>query len=118
MIHIEKRIWIRSGIVEELDERQTRLLKLVLEKIQYYYTHLHRTMPRFKHPLSLSRLMQLCNRSSHVVSMALRYLAHTVPFGSNQEPVIYYERRGSEKNKSHRPYRIYLRRESMTEYIT
>jgi len=106
---IEKRVWIKSGIVEELDQKQARLLKLVLEKITYYYKELHRTRPCYQYPLSLSRLMKLCNRSGHAVSTALRYLANTVPFGSHASPPIFYDRRSAMKNKSHRPYRIFLR---------
>jgi hypothetical protein len=60
--------------------------------------------------------MKLCHRNSHSISMALRYLANTVPEGWDGEPPIYYDRQGARKNKSHRPYRIFLRK-SMTEYI-
>jgi hypothetical protein len=112
---IEKRVWIRSGIVEEVDERQAGLLKLVFEKIQFYYECLYRTRPCYQYPLSLSRLMKLCNRSAHSVSMALRYLANTIPFGSHAEPPVYYDRRTAQRNRSHRPYRIFLRK-SVTEY--
>jgi hypothetical protein len=42
---MEKRVWIKSGVVEELDERQLRLLHLVHEKIMFYYQKLHRTRP-------------------------------------------------------------------------
>ncbi len=115
---IERRVWIRSGIVEELDERQIRLMKLVLEKIHFYYTRLYRTRSCYRYPLSLSRLMNLCNRSSTAVMTAIRYLAHTIPTGSKSEPPIYYDRGRSERNKTHRPYRIFLRQESMTQYIT
>ena len=109
---IQKRVWIRSGIVEELDKRQVRSLKLVYEKIVYYYKELYGTRPCYQYPLSLSRLMKLCNRSGHAVSMALRYLANTVPLGSHAEPPIHYDRVQSVKNKSHRPYRIFLRKRS------
>ncbi len=107
---MEKRLWIKSGVVEELDEKQIRLLNRVLEKIAYYYKELYRTRPCYQYPLSLSRLMKLCNRSGHAVSLALRYLANTVPVGSNEEPSISYDRVAAQKNKSHRPYRIFLRR--------
>jgi hypothetical protein len=102
--------------VEELDNKQTRLLRLVYEQIAFYYEELYRTQPRYHYPLSLSRLMKLCNRNSHAVSMALRYLANTVPLGSKAEPPIHYDRKSSARNKSHRPYRIFLRK-SMTDYI-
>ena len=108
---MQKRVWIRSGIVEELDEKQSRLLELVHDRIVHYYRHLHRTRPSLHYPLSLSRLMRLCKRNSHAVSMALRYLANTVPLGSPTEPPIHYDRVQSSKNKSHRPYRIFLRRQ-------
>ena len=106
---LEKRMWIRSGIVEELDAKQVRLLKLVYENILYYYRELHGTRACYRQPLNLSRLMKLCNRSGHAVSTALRYLANTVPVGAHTEPPIYYHRVSAARNKSHRPYRIFLR---------
>lgn len=109
---MEKRVWIKSGIVEELDAKQQRLIHLVLEQIVFYYRHLYQTRPRYQYPLSLSRLMRLCNRSGTAVSLALRYLANTVPVGSHEQPPIHYDRAQSQKNKSHRPYRIFLRRKS------
>jgi hypothetical protein len=112
---MEQRVWIRSGIVEELDAKQSDLLKLVLEKIQLYYRDLYRTQPRYRYPLNLSRLMKLCNRSGSAVTLALRYLANTIPLGTHSEPPIYYDRISAAKNKSHRPYRIYLR-ENRNEY--
>ena len=112
---MEQRVWIKSGIVEELDAKQVALLNLVLEKIQHYYRDLYRTEPRYRYPLSLSRLMKLCNRSGSAVTLALRYLANTIPAGSHQMPPVYYNRISSQKNKSHRPYRIFLR--SMTDYM-
>jgi hypothetical protein len=109
---MERRVWIRSGVVEELDEKQTRLIHLVYEKIQLYYRELYATRPCYQHPLSLSRLMKLCNRSGHAVATALRYLANTIPAGSHEQPPVIYDRIQAQKNKSHRPYRIYLRRKS------
>jgi hypothetical protein len=103
-------VWVKSGVVEELDERQLRLLHLVYEQILFYYQKLHRTRPCYQYPLSLSRLMRLCRRNSHAVTTALRYLANTVPAGSHSEPPVFYDRVASAKNKSHRPYRIFLRR--------
>jgi hypothetical protein len=117
---MEKRVWINSGIVEELDEKQVRLLALVHEKIVFYYRTLYQSQPRYRYPLNLSRLMKLCNRSGSAVSLALRYLANTIPMGSNAEPPIYYDRGSSLRNKSHRPYRIFLRKrptESLIDYI-
>jgi len=107
---MERLVWIKSGIVEELDARQLALIHLVQEKITLYYRQLFRTQPRYQYPLSLSRLMKLCNRSGHAVATALRYLANTTPAGSDELPPVYYDRVKSEKNKSHRPYRIFLRR--------
>lgn len=109
---MEKRVWIKSGIVEELDSRQVALIQLVQEKIAFYYRHLFRTRPRYQYPLSLSRLMKLCHRSGHAVATALRYLANTVPAGSDELPPVYYDRVKSERNKSHRPYRIFLRKKA------
>ncbi len=106
---IQKRVWIKSGIVEELDEKQCRLIGLVYSNIVLYYRKLYRTRPCYQYPLSLSRLMKLCNRSSYAVSMALRYLANTVPLESKEAPPIFYDRRSAVRNKSHRPYRIFLR---------
>src|SRR5437899_1147353 len=94
---IEKRVWIKSGVVEDLDEKQARLLKLVLEKIEHYYKELYRTRPCYQYPLSLSRLMKLCDRSGSAVSLAMRYLANTVPAGSNEEPPVFYDRVSSVK---------------------
>ena len=109
---MEKRVWIRSGVVEELDARQSRLIDLVLEQIRFYYRELHGTRPCYQYPLSLSRLMKLCHRSSHSVTLALRILANTIPIGSHTEPPVFYDRTHSQKNKSHRPYRVFLRRKS------
>jgi hypothetical protein len=95
--------------VEELDKRQQAFLDLVLEKIKYYYSELHGTRRCYQHPLTVSRLKKLCNRSNHAVSNAVRILANTVPHDSNSEPLIYYDRIKSEKNNTHRPYRIFLR---------
>ena len=105
---MEKRIWIKSGIIEELDKRQSQLLKHVYEKIQHYYRDLYQTRPCYQYPLSLSRLMKLSNRSGTAVAAALRYLGNTVSVGSQKEPLIHYDRTQSEKNPSHRPYRIWL----------
>lgn len=106
---MEKRVWIKSGIVEELDAKQVRLIHLVFEKIVFYYRHLYRTRPCYQYPLSLSRLMKLCNRGGATVSLALRYLANTIPAGSHEMPAVYFDRVSAQKNKVHRPYRIYLR---------
>ena len=107
---MERRVWVRSGVVEELDAKQSRLIQLVMEKIQLYYRELHGTRPCYRYPLSLSRLMKLCNRSSQSVTLAVRILANTVPQGSHTEPPVFYDRIAAQKNKSHRPYRISLRK--------
>jgi len=109
---MEKRVWIRSGVVEELDVKQVRLIELVLEKIELYYRELHGTRPCYRYPLSLSRLMKLTNRSGNAVTHALRILANTIPYGMHTEPPVFYDRISAQKNKSHRPYRIFLRRKS------
>ncbi len=102
-------MWIKSGVIEELDARQIKLLEHVLDKIQYYYRELYGTRPCFRYPLSLSRLMKLCNRGGHVIANTVRLLANTIPVGSDEQPPIYYDRIKSTKNASHRPYRIFLR---------
>lgn len=104
------RVWIRSGIREELDSRQQRLLDHVYAQIKHYYDDLHQTEPRFQHPLSLSQLMRLTNRNGAAVLSAIRTLANSVEATSSEEPPIYYDRITSGKNASHRPYRIFLRR--------
>lgn len=109
---LQKRVWVKSGVIEVLDEREASLLNLVYEKIVYYYRHLHGTRPRYQYPLSLSRLMKLCNRSGTAVRTALHYLANTIPLGSHEGTLIHYDRVQSVKNKSHRPYRIFLRHKS------
>ena len=106
---MEKRVWVRSGVVEELDEKQIRLVNLVYDKIVVYYRELYQTRPCYRYPLSLSRLMKLCHRSGQAVATALRYLANTVPVGSHEPPPVYYDRVHSQKNHAHRPYRIFLR---------
>jgi len=108
VITIEKRIWIRSGIVEELDQRQLDFLDYVLDKIKYYYRELHGTRDCYRHPLTLGRLAKLCNRSSASVLNAVRVLANTAPYGSDADPPINYDRISSTRNKSHRAYRIFL----------
>jgi len=107
---VEKRVWIRSGVVEELDVKQVRLIALVLEKIELYYRELHGTRACYRYPLSLSRLMRLTNRSGNAITLALRILANTIPFGTHTEPPVFYDRIGAQKNRSHRPYRIFLRK--------
>ena len=104
------RIWIRSGITEELDQRQQQLVNHVLSKINLYYDKLYQTEPRFQHPLSLSQLMRLTKRNGTAVVSAIRILANSVETDRHEEPPIYYDRVRSGKNASHRPYRIYLRR--------
>ena len=37
-------------------------------------------------------------------------ILNTIPAGSDSEPLIHYDRHQPQKNKSHRPYRISLRR--------
>jgi hypothetical protein len=54
--------------------------------------------------------MKLCHRSGHSVTQALHILANTIPIGSHSEPPVFYDRVGASRNKSHRPYRVFLRR--------
>src|SRR5258708_18685195 len=99
MTTIKKRLWIKSGNVEELDAKQQRLLELVLEKIRFYYREIYRTRSCYQYPLSLSRLMRLCKRNSYAITLAVKILANTIP-DDNKEglPPIYYTRVSSEKN--------------------
>ena len=106
---LQKRVWVKSGVIEILDEREVRLLNHVYEEIVHYYQHLSGTRPCYRYPLSLSRLMKLCNRSGTAVRKAMQYLANTIPLGSREGPLIHYDRIQSVRNKSHRPYRIFLR---------
>ena len=106
---MNRRVWIRSGIEEELDERQQRLLDLVIEKIRFYYAELYQTKTCYQYPLSLSLLMKLTKRNSYAVLSALRVLANTIDKSRGGEPSIFYNRTKSERNKVHRPYRIFLR---------
>lgn len=105
---MQKRTWIRSGIVEELDIRQQRLLALVLERIRHFYRELYRTRLCYQHPLNLRRLAKMCRRNNAAVLGAVRILANTVAEGQ-AEPEVTYARGRSERNKSHRPYQIFLR---------
>lgn len=105
-----ERMWIKSGIVEDFDERQEALLAHILVKIKEYYRDLHQTRNCYKHPLTLKRLMLLSHRSSYQVLSAVRVLANSTVKGSPDEPPIFYDRIQSQKNASHRPYRIFLRK--------
>lgn len=105
---MRRRAWVRSGIVEEIDARQQRLLDLVLDRISYFYRELHGTRPCYAHPLSLSRLMRLCRRNSLAVTQAVRLLANSVEDGQ-RTPTIWYERVASERHPAKRYYRIFLR---------
>lgn len=105
---MRRRIWVRSGITEEFDERQQRLLDLVHAHIQAYYAILHGTRPCYAQPLSLARLMRLCGRNSLAVSMAVKILANSVEDGQSVPP-IWYERVPSPRHPAKRYYRITLR---------
>jgi len=89
---MKTRMWIRSGVEESFDKRQERLLQLVYDKIVHYYDKLYETRDCYRHPLSLSRLMKLCNRSGSAVLSAVRVLANTIEKGGATNPRIYYER--------------------------
>lgn len=56
--------------------------------------------------------MKLWNRSGAVVTLALRILANTIPFGSHDAPPVFYDRIAAQRNKSHRPYRFFLSKKS------
>ena len=103
--------------MEELDKRQLKFLDFVLDKIKYYYRELYGTRDCYHHPLTLSRLSKLCNRNTASVINAVRILANSIPYGSDSEPLIYYDRAQSEKNNSHRPYRIFLIKNSEQDSI-
>lgn len=102
-----RRRWVNSGIQEDFDLRQQRFLDLVLSKIRHYYRELYGTRSCYQHPLSLKQLMKLTNRSSYAVIGAVRVLSNSIPVGE-KEPSVFYDRVSSERNPSHRPYRIFL----------
>ncbi len=107
---MKTRIWIKSGVEEEFDIRQQRLLDLVYQKIRFYYSELYQTRSCHKHPLSLSRLTKLCNRSGSAVIHAVRILANTIKKEKDERPKIFYRRIISNNNSMHRPYQIFLRK--------
>jgi hypothetical protein len=96
-------------MVESFDVRQQRLFDLVLEKVRYYYSELHETRDCYRYPLTISRLMKLCNRSGSRTLMAVRILSHSVDVETEIAPPLAYERDPSQNNALRRPYRIYLR---------
>lgn len=102
---MKARTWVRSGIVEDFDVRQQRLLDLVHDRIAYYYRELHGTRPCYAGALSLSRLMRLCKRNSLAISLAVKILANSVEDGQRAPP-IWYERVRSERHAAKRYYRI------------
>lgn len=106
---MRQRRWLGSGITEAIDTRQQRLLDLVLKQVRHYYSELYGFRDCFRYPLSLSRLMKLCNRSGTRTLMAVRILAHSVDTENEKEPPIIYDRIGAKRNAMHRPYRIFLR---------
>ena len=84
------------------------MLDLVLEQVKRYCKELYETRDCYRYPLSLSRLMKLCNRSGLRTLMAVRILSHSVGAGEQMPPLI-YEREQSTRNATKRPYRIFLR---------
>ncbi len=106
---MRQRKWIGTGYVESFDIRQQRLLDLVLETVRHYYAELYETRACYRYPLTLSRLMKLCNRSGLRVLMAVRILSYSVDVEAETEQPLVYERVSSQNNAMHRPYRIYLR---------
>ena len=111
---MQKRIWIRSGIEEEFDVRQQRMLQLVLEKVREYYRDLYGTRAKYRYPLSLSTLARMCNRSKSTVLSAVRVLSHSCA-AVDAEPLLAYDRVGSRRNRSHRPYRIFVKGEAIAD---
>ena len=106
---MNRRKWLGTGMIESFDLRQQRLLDLVLETVRHYYAKLHGTRDCYRYPLTLSRLMKLCNRSGLRTLMAVRILSHSADIESETEPPLAYERDPSQNNAMRRPYRIYLR---------
>lgn len=106
---MRERRWLGTGLIESFDLRQQRLLDLVLEKVRYYYTELYQTRDCYRYPLTISRLMKLCNRSGSRTLMAVRILSHSVDVETQDDPPLMYERDPSQNNAMRRPYRIYLR---------
>lgn len=106
---MNKRRWLGTGMIETFDVRQQRLLDLVLNKVRHYYAELFGTRECFRYPLTLSRLMKLCNRSGLRTLMAVRILSHSMDRETEKEPPLVYERDPSQNNAMRRPYRIYLR---------
>jgi hypothetical protein len=106
---MKQRRWLGTGTIESFDVRQQRLLDLVLEKVRHYYAKLYETRDCYRYPLTLSRLMKLCNRSGLRTLMAVRILSHSIDMESELEPPLIYERDPSQRNAMRRPYRIYLR---------
>jgi hypothetical protein len=103
---MQKRIWINSGVVEDFDVRQQRLLSLVLENVEKYYRDHYETRSMYRYPLSLSRLARMCNRSKPTVLAAVRVLANSNSV-DGEEASLFYDRISSGRNASHRPYRIF-----------
>jgi hypothetical protein len=106
---MKQRKWLGTGYLESFDVRQQRLLDLVLETVRYYYAELYETRDCYRYPLTLSRLMKLCNRSGLRTLMAVRILSFSIDMESELVPPLMYERDPSERNAMRRPYRIYLR---------
>ncbi len=106
---MKQRKWLGTGYIESFDVRQQRLLDLVLEMVRYYYADLYETRHCHRYPLTLSRLMKLCNRSGLRALMAVRILSYSIDMETELEPPLVYERDSSSKNAMRRPYRIYLR---------
>lgn len=106
---MNRRKWLGTGFIETFDSRQQCLLDLVLEKVRYYYRELYQTRDCYKYPVTLSRLMKLCNRSGLRTLMAVRILSFSIDIESEEKPPLVYERDPTQNNAMRRPYRIYLR---------
>jgi len=107
---MKQRKWLGTGYVESFDIRQQRLLDLVLETIRHYYAELYETRACYRYPLTLSRLMKLCNRSGLRTLTAVRILSYSIDTETEAEPPLVYDRVSLQNNAMHRPYQIYLRK--------
>ena len=102
-----RRKWVGSGDIEEFDLKQERLLEEVLKAVKDYYRDLYQTRDCFRYPLTLARLMRMCKRNSHAMTLAVKTHANSSS-ESETSPPLSYDRIASGKNASHRPYRIFL----------
>lgn len=89
---MEVRKWVGGG-EEILNKRQAQFLDFVHQNIVYYYKHLYLMAPKYRYPLSLSRLCKLCNASHQSVKMAVILLAHT-SYKKKGAEIVYQKMQG------------------------